>query len=179
MLLKTPRVHAPQDDTSLLVDTMRREPLREASRVLDVGTGSGALALAAARHGAAHVTAVDASLRAVLTARFNARLSRLPIEVLHGNLLVPVRGRRFDLIVANPAYAAGSGGRVTLDRICRGVLPLLVPGGVLLMVHSALRGTGSTLEHLRRGGLHAGVVERRRMLFEEEGLVVIRAVRVR
>jgi release factor glutamine methyltransferase len=188
-----------------------------AARVLDVGTGSGALALAAVRHGASRVTAVDVSLRAVLTARLNARLSRLPIEVLRGSLLDPVRGRRFELILANPPYVpapqarlprrgaarawdAGHDGRVVLDRICRGAPALLAPGGVLLLVHSALCGVESTLDRLRESGLDAEVAERRRIPFgpvlraraaylesrglirpgeEKEELVVIRAIRSR
>jgi release factor glutamine methyltransferase len=216
LFLKPPGVYAPQEDTSLLVDVLRRESLPVDARVLDVGTGTGAIALAAVRHGATRVTAVDVSLRAVLTARLNARISRLPIEVLHGNLLEPVRGRRFDLVLANPPYVpapgarprggaarawdAGHDGRATLDRICHGVPSLLLPGGVLLLVHSALCGAESTLEHLREAGLDAAVVERRWIPFgpvlraraafleargliqngeEKEELVVIRAIRTR
>lgn len=217
LFLSPPGVYSPQDDTSLLAEALRREPRRAAARVLDVGTGSGALALAAVRHGASRVTAVDVSLRAVLTARLNARLSRLPIEVLHGNLLDRVRGRHFELILANPPYVpaaqarlprrgaarawdAGHDGRVVLDRICRGAPALLAPGGVLLVVHSALCGVEATLERLHGSGLDAEVTERRRIPFgpvlrartaylegrglirpgeEKEELVVIRAIRTR
>jgi release factor glutamine methyltransferase len=182
LFLKPPGVYSPQDDTSLLAESLGREPRQVAARVLDVGTGSGALALAAVRHGASRVTAVDVSLRAVLTARLNARLSRLPIEVLRGSLLEPVRGRHFELILANPPYVpapqahlprrgaarawdAGHDGRVVLDRICRDAPALLAPSGVLLLVHSALCGVESTLDRLRESGLDAEVAERRRIPF--------------
>ncbi len=79
----------PQHDTHLLTQALDRERLDAAAAVLDVGTGSGALALAAARRGA-RVTAVDRTYRAVLAARLNARLARLSVEVLHGDLFGPV-----------------------------------------------------------------------------------------
>jgi release factor glutamine methyltransferase len=175
--LLLPGVYAPQDDTALLAEALADEPRTPGAQVLDVGTGSGALALAAARRGA-EVTAVDISRRAVWTARLNARLYRLPVRIHHGNLFDPVRGRSFDVILANPPYVpapdtrrgprgrrrawdAGQDGRLVLDRICRDSPPLLRPGGVLLVVHSALSGPGRTLDLLRAAGLKASVVRRR------------------
>ncbi|HCA84481.1 MAG TPA: methyltransferase, partial [Streptomyces sp.] len=58
LFLRPPGVYAPQDDTSLLSAALREEPLVPGARVLDLGTGTGALAVAAARRGA-RVTAVD------------------------------------------------------------------------------------------------------------------------
>ncbi|WP_107428890.1 HemK2/MTQ2 family protein methyltransferase [Streptomyces kebangsaanensis] len=176
-----PGVYAPQDDTALLAEALAGEPYRPGARVLDVGTGSGALALVAARRGA-EVTAVDVSRRAVWTARLNARLSRLPVRIHRGNLFGPVRGRSFDVILANPPYVpapdtrhgprgrhrawdAGHDGRLVLDRICRDAPPMLRPGGVLLIVHSALSDPGRTLERLRAAGLKAAVVRRRWIVF--------------
>lgn len=175
--LLLPGVYAPQDDTALLAEALADEPRTPGAQVLDVGTGSGALALAAARRGA-EVTAVDISRRAVWTARLNARLYRLPVRIHYGNLFDPVRGRSFDVILANPPYVpapdtrrgprgrrrawdAGQDGRLVLDRICRDSPPLLRPGGVLLVVHSALSGPGRTLDLLRAAGLKASVVRRR------------------
>ncbi|MDX3095518.1 methyltransferase [Streptomyces sp. ME01-24h] len=181
-LLCPPGVYHPQDDTLLLKDALRRERLPENADVLDLGTGTGALALSAAERGAAQVTAVDASVSAVLTTRLNARLNRRRVKVLHGDLTAPVTDRRFDLIMANPPYVpspkarcptrgralawdAGADGRVLLDRICSDAPPLLTPGGVLLLVHSGLCGVERTLGRLRRTGLRAVVVERRYIPF--------------
>ncbi|MFF0066579.1 HemK2/MTQ2 family protein methyltransferase [Streptomyces sp. NPDC005279] len=175
------RVYAPQEDTLLLAEALERQPLRRGADVLDVGTGGGALALAAARRGAC-VTAVDRAWRAVLTTRINAALARLSVEVLCGDLLAPVSGRRFDLILCNPPYVpapdpglprhgpavawdAGPDGRALVDRVIDGAADLLRPGGVLLLVHSGLCGVVPTLARLNRSGLRAVVADRRYIPF--------------
>jgi len=179
--LVPPGVYAPQEDTALLARALADESLPDGADVLDVGTGSGALAMVAARRGT-HVTAVDMSWRAVFTARVNAWLAGVEVRTRHGNLFAPVRGRSFDLILANPPYVpspadgatshgaarawdAGQDGRLVLDRICAEAPPLLRPGGVLLVVHSALSDPGRTLGHLRGAGLKASVTRRRRIPF--------------
>jgi release factor glutamine methyltransferase len=174
-------VYTPQEDTALLADALYDEPLPPGADVLDVGTGTGALALEAARRGA-RVTAVDVSWRAVAAARVNAWRCGLRVRIRHGHLFAPVRGQRFDLILANPPYVpapesggrprgaarawdAGADGRLVLDRICREAPGLLRPGGVLLIVHSALSDPGRTLQHLRGVGMKATVTQRRRIAF--------------
>ncbi|WP_201258978.1 HemK2/MTQ2 family protein methyltransferase [Streptomyces ambofaciens] len=176
-----PGVYAPQEDTALLTGALSDESLPPAASVLDVGTGTGALAVAAARRGA-RVTAVDVSWRAVCAARVNAARSGVRIRVRHGNLFTPVRGETFDLVLANPPYVpapaggrrprgaarawdAGHDGRMVLDRICREAPALLRPGGVLLLVQSALSDPERTVGHLREAGLKAAVTRRRRIAF--------------
>ncbi|MFV0132261.1 HemK2/MTQ2 family protein methyltransferase [Streptomyces sp. HMX87] len=176
-----PGVYAPQEDTELLAGALSDESLPTGAAVLDVGTGTGALALAAARRGA-RATAVDVSWRAVWTARLNAVRAGLPLRVRRGNLFGPVRGETFDLVLANPPYVpapgdggrprgaarawdAGRDGRLLLDRICDEVPALLRPGGVLLLVQSALSDPERTVAQLRANGLKAAVVRRRRIAF--------------
>ncbi|MFF8831001.1 HemK2/MTQ2 family protein methyltransferase [Streptomyces sp. NPDC015131] len=177
-LLRPRGVYAPQEDTELLAQAARGElrrlcaEPRPAVDVLDVGTGTGALALMAAGCPGARVTAVDISWRAVLAARLNAWRLGLPVTVLRGDLTTPVRGRRFDLVLSNPPYVlspaplrggperawnAGADGRQILDRLCADAPGLLTESGVLLLVQSALSGVDPTLDMLRDGGLSARV----------------------
>jgi release factor glutamine methyltransferase len=162
----------------MLLRALRAERLPRGARVLDVGTGSGVLAVGAAIDGA-RATAIDVSRRAVLCAALNARLNGVRVRALRGNLLEPVCGERFDAIVANPPYLpaaddvpptrgparawdAGRDGRALLDVLCAEAPGHLARGGVLLMVHSELCGTASTLAALREQGLDAEPVVRRR-----------------
>lgn len=176
-LLTLPGVFRPISDSWQLAAVLRREAFGPASRVLDVCTGSGLLAITAAQAGAA-TTAVDVSRRAVLTVRLNARLNGVPVRALHGPLFAPVRGERFDCIAANPPYVpstrpqlpangpsraweAGTHGREVLDRLIAEAPSHLRPGGVLLVTHSDLIGEQLTCALMREAGLDAEIVDRR------------------
>lgn len=181
-LLRLPGVYRPQEDTWLLVDALRQLRIRPTDRVLDVGTGTGVLALAAVWAGARDVTAIDICARAVASTRLNAALHGLPVRARLSDLArVPVE-ERFDLVIANPPYVpapslrrrahsrarawdAGPDGRAVLDPLCARASTLVAPGGQLLMVHSALSDPARTLENLARSGLHASVVARRSIPF--------------
>ncbi len=75
-------------------------------RVLDVGCGAGTLALVAAARGAAEAVGVDINARAIALSRFNAALNGVTAEFHVGDLLAPVAGRRFDLVLSQPPYVA-------------------------------------------------------------------------
>jgi release factor glutamine methyltransferase len=163
--------------------------LGHGARVLDLCTGTGVAAIAAARSGAREVTAVDRYLPAVLSAYANAWLRRLPVRVRQGDLSRPVEGAPFDLVLANPPYVpspgsgpargpamawdAGLDGRRWLGTLCDRAFDLLVPGGTALVVHSAVCGVHETLESLRDKGLKSSVVAR---AVEEFGPVMRRRV---
>ncbi|MBI3969502.1 MAG: methyltransferase [Chloroflexi bacterium] len=89
------------------------------STVLDLGTGSGVGAIAAARW-AERVVAVDVSPEAVRCARLNVLLNRVEdrVDVREGDLFAPVAGERFDVVLFNPPYFRGSP-RDLLDRAWR------------------------------------------------------------
>jgi release factor glutamine methyltransferase len=176
-LVTPPGVFAPISDSRLLAAHLMAERPDARTRVLDLCTGSGYLAVAAAQAGAGDVTAVDLSRRAVLSARVNARLNGVRVRALRGDLLEPVRGERFDLIVANPPYvpaaddglrargparawAAGRDGRALLDQVLAQAPSALAPGGSLLVVHSSVCGEDPTLDRLRAAGLGVEVLER-------------------
>lgn len=102
----TPDVLIPRPETELLVD-FALETLPARGSVLDLGTGSGAIALAICRqHPGVHVVAVDRSAAALEVARANASRLGLEVEFLEGHWFEPLEGRRFDLIVSNPPYVA-------------------------------------------------------------------------
>jgi release factor glutamine methyltransferase len=150
-LLVTPDVLIPRPETELLVErSLEREP----RSVLDLGTGSGAIALALKRHlPRARIVAVDASRAALEVARGNARRLGLAVEFLEGRWFEPVTGR-FDLVVANPPYVAegdphladlgfepraalvaGADGLDAIRDICHRAPEHLEPGGWLLVEH--------------------------------------------
>jgi release factor glutamine methyltransferase len=103
-LVVNPAVLIPRPETELLVElALQREP----SSVLDLGTGSGAMALAIKRnHPDVKVVAVEASAAALVIAKRNAAKHGLEVDFRHGRWFEPVAGQRFELIVANPPYVA-------------------------------------------------------------------------
>lgn len=176
-----PGVYGPQADSRLLAEVLRGEDLVGA-RVLDLCTGSGLLAVTAARAGAREVVAVDVSRRAVMTARLNLRRNAARGSVVRGDLLDAIPAGSFDVVVSNPPYVpatsealptrgtarawdAGRDGRAVLDRICREAPGRLASGGRLLVVHSHVCDADRTLDLFRDGGLRATVVARRRNAF--------------
>lgn len=175
-IVRLPGVYGPQADSLLLAAALRREGIRPGTDVLDLCTGSGLLALHAARLGA-RVTAVDISRRAVASARLNAALTRLPVSVHRGDLLSGLRGRSFDAVVSNPPYVpapsatpprrgarrawdAGLDGRIVVNRICDEAPAALRSGGLMLIVHSVLSAPDETVRRLSRAGMEASVSDR-------------------
>lgn len=177
-LVRFPGCYPVQADTWLLADTMIELGRARGARVLDLCTGTGALAVAAALAGAAEVTAVDLSYRSSANAWLNARRHGVRATVLRGDLFGALAtSEQFDLILANPPYVpsfsarpsrhrvdrcwdAGVDGRSVLDRICRGAFNRVAPGGSLLLVQSDVAGEDHTLTALLQSGFDAAVVRR-------------------
>jgi release factor glutamine methyltransferase len=107
-LLRPPGVYVPQGDTRLLLEALRGTTVPRDARMLDVCTGTGVVALAGARMGAAEVHAVDLSARAAMAARLNARMRGLRVTVHRGDFLDHPSGR-FDVVTANPPYVPSPG----------------------------------------------------------------------
>jgi release factor glutamine methyltransferase len=103
-LTVNPAVLIPRPETELLVDLALQ---RDFSSVLDLGTGSGAIALAIKRNRpAARVVAVDTSAAALVVAKRNGAALGLDTEWRHGRWFEAVPGERFGVVVANPPYVA-------------------------------------------------------------------------
>ena len=154
------RVLVPRADTEVLVEwalALLRTDLAALERpaVVDLGTGSGAIALAVA-HAAPSVivTATDASVDALAVARANGDRLGLAVEWLSGHWWAPLAGRSFDLALSNPPYipdgdvhlaalaaeprgalTPGPSGLEALREIVDGAAARLRPGGWLLLEH--------------------------------------------
>lgn len=96
----------PRPETEMLVEfALEKIPAGSALQVLDLGTGSGAIALAVKKERPrTTVTAVDASRDALNVARKNAEQLQLPVEFLHSDWFAALQGRQFDLLLSNPPY---------------------------------------------------------------------------
>ena len=104
----TPDVLIPRADTETLVETaFEKLPQHRQANVLDLGTGSGCVAITIAlERSAVHVTAVDVSAAALDVARDNAATLGADVEFFQARWFEGLPGHRFDLIVSNPPYVA-------------------------------------------------------------------------
>lgn len=149
----------PRPETELLVDLALREIPRKADwQILDLGTGSGALAIAlASERMLCQITATDVSAAALAVAEENARhLCLGNVEFLAGHWTEPVRNRRFKVIVSNPPYVraddpalgelrheprsalvSGPDGLDAIRALAAECAGILEPAGVLLLEHGA------------------------------------------
>ena len=127
-------------------------PRRNVGRTLDLGTGSGIQALLAEDHSST-VVATDANPRATAYTLLSAALNDATVDARTGDLLAPVRGELFDLVVSNPPFVVGPAARYTYrdagwdgDDLCRqlvGDLPrLLVEDGTAVLLANWLHVEG-------------------------------------
>ena len=159
----SPDVLVPRPETELLVErALAAIAGLENPAVLDLGTGSGAIAIAiAAERPDAAVTATDVSAAALLASRraMPPRLGLRNLRFREGAWYTPLAGARFDAIVSNPPYVAagdpaldaltheprlalvgGSDGLAALTAVASGAPRHLAPGGWLLVEHGASQG---------------------------------------
>ena len=152
----TPETLIPRPETEALVDfAVQRLPVE--GTLADLGTGSGAIALAVKSHRPdVRVTAIERSEGALAVARANATRHGLEVEFLLGDWFGPLGSRRFDLVLSNPPYVAsgdphlalgdlrfepalalvgGADGLDALRRIARSAASHLRPEGWLCVEH--------------------------------------------
>jgi len=152
----TPAVLIPRPETELLVE-LTIEHLPQQGRVLDLGTGSGAIAVAIAHvRPDATVTALDVSAEALAIAQGNAESNAVRVDFLLSDWYDAVAGRRFNVIVSNPPYiVAGdthlaqgdlrfeplgaltdhADGLTAIRQLCAGARDHLEPGGSIYIEH--------------------------------------------
>jgi HemK-related putative methylase len=148
---------------------------REAE-VLDMGTGSGVCAVAAARR-ARHVVAVDINPAAVRCARINTLLNHCEdcVDVIQGDLFAPLAGRRFDVVLFNPPFLHGAPAddadrawRSTdvAPRFAAGLRAHLQPCGFALVLLSSFGGAAVFVDQFRRHGFEMAVAGERAFINE-------------
>jgi release factor glutamine methyltransferase len=173
----SPAVLVPRPETELLVERALELFSAAPIRAVDLGTGSGAIALAlASERPAWQVTATDASEEALTVARGNAKTLGLQrVSFLAGNWLAPLHGLRFHLMVSNPPYIAaadpalaqpalqhepamaltsGPEGLDALRVIAHDAPAHLERGGWLLLEHGASQADAVARELVVRGFRH-------------------------
>jgi release factor glutamine methyltransferase len=147
------RVLVPRPETEVVVERcLARIAGLDEPRVLDVGTGSGAIALALAdEHPGAHVTGLDVSADALAVARENAARIGLAVELVQGDLFDGLPAGPWDLVVSNPPYVlpgdidalapevrdweprAALVGEGATEAVAAGARAVLRPGGALVV----------------------------------------------
>ncbi|MFG6432275.1 peptide chain release factor N(5)-glutamine methyltransferase [Roseateles sp. LYH14W] len=151
VLQVTPATLIPRPDTEAIVDWALEllEDLPGQPSVVDLGTGSGAIALALkAACPRAQVMAVDFSADALAVARTNGERLGLSVDWRHGSWFEPLAGQRFGMIVSNPPYIAGDDPH--LPALRHEPLTALTPGGDGLADLRAL--IDAAPQHLSPGG---------------------------
>jgi release factor glutamine methyltransferase len=173
----TGAVLVPRPETELLVQRTLDLVPAGAARVVDLGTGSGAIGIALAHERPRwQITATDASADALAVASRNGeRLTPGRVEWLAGNWFAPLAGRRFEAIVSNPPYIAaddpvltadgleheprgaltpGGDGTAALATLINGAPDHLAPGGWLALEHGNSQGEWSRSALVARGFTH-------------------------
>ena len=177
LLEVSPAVLVPRPETELVVERTLALLRPDAKEVADLGTGSGAIALAvASERPSLQVTAVDASADALEIARRNA--ARLQLGNVHferGSWFTPFAGRRFDVVAANPPYiargdsklaadvgrfepeialVAGATGLEAIEQIVAQAAAHLQPGGWLVLEHGWTQAAAVRERLVRSGFAH-------------------------
>lgn len=182
-------VYEPSEDTFLLLEALDSIGLKETESVLEIGTGTGIIAIHMARH-ATSVTAVDINPHATECARKNAKANGIKnIEIKESDLFENV-GKKYDLIIFNPPYLpeekkdtkkdiiecswdSGKSGRNTTDRFLKDAPLHLKDKGRIIIVGSSRSRYKKTVDALKKKGFAVSIIGRLNLFFEE--LAVIHA----
>lgn len=178
----TPAVLIPRPETEQLVDLIVDENTGSDLRVLDMGTGSGCIAISLARAlKFASVDALDVSRDALAVARENAATLKARVRLFESDMLAPQPSARYDIIVSNPPYVCWSE-REAMDRNVKDYEPgqaLFVPDNDPLLFYKAIAPYAA--QSLERGGrLYLEINQRFgdeiKRLLEENGLDEVRII---
>ena len=178
-------VYVPAEDSYLLADNLE---IKEGQSVLEIGTGSGIVAMYASRL-TDRITVTDINFDACELARKNFSDNGIEdIEILFGNLFEPVENRKFDVILFNTPYLpteegevlddtinyafdGGLNGRKVIDVFLNEVGNHLNDGGIVQLIQSSLSGNEETLEKLDGLGFIAEIAASEHFFFEDITLI--------
>ena len=178
-------VYNPAEDSYLLADNLE---ISEGQSVLEIGTGSGIVAMYASRL-TDKITVTDINFDACELARRNFRDNGIEgIEILFGNLFEPVKERKFDVILFNTPYLptedddviddtinyafdGGVNGRKVIDLFLNEVGNHLNDGGIVQLIQSSLSGNQETLQKLDELGFIAEIKASEHFFFEDITLI--------
>ncbi|WP_296895335.1 HemK2/MTQ2 family protein methyltransferase [uncultured Methanobrevibacter sp.] len=178
-------VYVPAEDSYLLAENLQ---IKEGQSVLEIGTGSGIVAMYASRL-TDKITATDINFDACELARKNFRKNNIEnIEILWGNLFDVVENRKFDVILFNTPYLpteedevldntinyafdGGLNGRKVIDLFLNEVKNHLNDGGIVQMIQSSLSGNDETLSKLDELGFIAEIGASEHFFFEDITLI--------
>ena len=178
-------VYVPAEDSYLLAENLE---IKEGQSVLEIGTGSGIVAMYASRL-TDKITVSDINFDACELARKNFEANNIEnIEILFGNMFEPVEKRKFDVILFNTPYLpteddeviddtinyafdGGLNGRKVIDLFLNEVGDHLNDRGIVQMIQSSLSGNEETLEKLDNLGFIAEIKASEHFFFEDITLI--------
>ncbi len=182
-------VYNPSEDSLLMLTVLDELSLLNNMTCLDLGTGSGILAIKMAKMGCETVGS-DISLKALELAHRNAIMNGVHMNLVQGNLTRHFRGNSFDIVVFNPPYipeepdpsielsiawAGGNReGRKLIDGLMSDLPRILRKGGLSLILHANYNKPHKTIELASKIGMKAKIVGRRKLAFHELLVVEIR-----
>ena len=178
-------VYIPAEDSYLLADNLE---IKEGQSVLEIGTGSGIVAMYASRL-TDKITVTDINFDACELARKNFEDNGIKnIEILFGNLFEPVENRKFDVILFNTPYLpteendiidddlnyafdGGADGRKVIDPFLYEVKNHLNDNGKVQLIQSSLSNIPKTLDILEKEGFRCEITASEHFFFEEVALI--------
>jgi release factor glutamine methyltransferase len=178
-------VYIPAEDSYLLADNLE---IKKSQSVLEIGTGSGIVAMYASRLTDA-ITVTDINFDACELARKNFEANSIEgIEILFGNMFEPVKNRKFDVILFNTPYLpteedevidsnlnyafdGGLNGRKVIDLFLNEVSNHLNDGGIVQMIQSSFSGNEETLDKFDEMGFIAEIKAKEHFFFEDITLI--------